>query len=74
MKMEVEFSKVEVEALVAATIESRYPAPPDYKWESELRYTDVVTVRLEKIEEPKPATKPEPEAEPMPEKAQEPPF
>ena len=71
MKMEVEFSKVEVEALVKANVESRYPAPWDHKWEAEIKYNDCVVVRLEKIEEPKPATRPEPEAEPMPEKAQE---
>jgi len=71
MKMEVEFSKDEVEALVKANIESRYPAPPDYRWDAEIKYNDCVAVRLEKIEAPEPASKPEPEAEPMPEKAQE---
>jgi hypothetical protein len=55
MKMEIEWSKEEVEALVAATVESRYPAPPDCGWTAEWhRYDDVVKVRLGKIKTPAP--------------------
>jgi hypothetical protein len=54
MKMEIEWSKEEVEALLAATVEGRYPAPPDCMWTAEwYRYEEVVKVRLEKIVPPK---------------------
>ena len=49
MKMEIEYSKVEVEALVAATVESRYPSPPDYRWRADSTYSGRVAVTLEKL-------------------------
>jgi hypothetical protein len=59
--MEIEWSKGEVEALLAATVEGRYPAPPDCMWTAELyRYEEVVKVRLEKKPEPVDDLMPEP--------------
>jgi hypothetical protein len=55
MKMEIEWTREEVEALLAATVEGRYPAPPDCTWTAVLhRYDEVVKVRLEKIKKPEP--------------------
>ena len=51
MKMEIEYSKVEVEALFAATVESLYPSPPDYRWRADSTYSGKVAVTLEKLED-----------------------